>query len=216
MNVLIAEDDEKMSKIMTLYFKKAGYTVNTVFNGGDAVSYMAEHPVDLLLLDWMMPDKNGIEVCREVRLLNMPVKIIMITAKTTPESELLGLTVGADDYIKKPFDMDVLLLRVKKICHLENVLSYQDLSLNIDTSEVTKNNIPLDLTKKEFTLLSFFMSHPKIILSREKLLNHVWGMDYFGDTRTVDTHVRRLRKKIGEEYIQTKVGMGYVLGESND
>lgn len=149
-------------------------------------------------------------------MLDIPIKIIMITAKTTTDDELLGLTVGADDYIKKPFDMKILLLRIKKLCKLEKVLRYKDISLNPDTREVLQREQVLDLTAKEYELLKYLLSNQKMILSREQILNHVWGKDYFGDARTVDTHIRRLRKKLGDSYIQTKIGAGYSMGDLNE
>lgn len=216
MRILIAEDDENMCKILKIYLQKEGYHVDNVLNGEDAVSYLELNKVDLLLLDWMLPRKNGIEVCQEIKQMNLPVKIIMITAKTTTENELLGLTVGADDYIRKPFDMNVLLLRIKKLCNVESELKYRNLVLNPTTHEVYKDHRPLELTKKEFELLKYFLVNQKIVLSRDQILSHVWEIDYFGDGRTVDTHVRRLRKKLGESYIQTKIGTGYVMGDMDE
>lgn len=216
MRILIAEDDENMCRILKLYLQKEGHAVETVFDGEDAVSYLEKNKVDLLLLDWMMPNKNGIEVCQELRMMNVPVKIIMITANTSADSEWLGLTVGADDYIKKPFDMSVLLLRIRKLCHLGSELKYKDIILKPEAHEVFKNHQALELTKKEFELLRYFLANQKMVLSREQILNHVWGMDYFGEIRTVDTHVRRLRKKLGESYIRTKVGTGYIMGEIDE
>lgn len=216
MKILIAEDDENMCKILKLYLQKDGYLVDVVYNGKDAVSYWEENTADLLLLDWMLPGKNGIEVCRELKAMDIPVKIIMITAKTTTDDELLGLTVGADDYIRKPFDMNILLLRIKKLCNLERELKHKDISLNPLTHEAFKGHRLLELTKKEYELLKYFLMNQRIILSREQILNHVWGKDYFGEVRTVDTHIRRLRKKIGDAYIQTKIGMGYMMGDINE
>lgn len=214
MHLLIAEDDENMCKILKLYLQKEGYTVDVVSNGEDAISYFESHQADLLLLDWMMPKKSGIEVCKSIRQMQIPVKILMLTAKNHVDDELQGLVIGADDYIRKPFDMKVLLIRIKKLCNVEAVLSFQDLFLNPVTHEVEKNHKRLELTKKEYELLKYFLSNQKVILSREQILNHVWGMDYEGDARTVDTHIRRLRKKIGISYIRTKVGIGYVMGDT--
>lgn len=216
MKILIAEDDENMCKILKLYLQKEGYSVDTVLNGRDAISYFDDKKVDLLLLDWMLPYKNGIEICQELKRMNVPVKIIMITAKTATDNELSGLTAGADDYIRKPFDMKVLLLRIKKLCNLEGEIKYKDIILNPATHEVFKNHQALELTKKEFELLKYFLSNQKMILSREQILSQVWGVDYFGDMRTVDTHIRRLRKKLGKSYIQTKIGTGYMLGELDE
>lgn len=214
MHLLIAEDDENMCKILKLYLQKEGYTVDVVTNGEDALSYFESHQADLLLLDWMMPKKSGIEVCKSIRQMQIPVKILMLTAKTHVDDELQGLVIGADDYLRKPFDMKVLLIRIKKLCNVDAVLSFQDLLLNPVTHEVEKNHQKLELTKKEYELLKYFLSNQKVILSREQILNYVWGMDYEGDARTVDTHIRRLRKKIGISYIQTKVGIGYVMGDA--
>ena len=216
MRILIAEDDDNMCKILKLYLLKEGYSVDVVFNGKDAISYIEKNNVDLLLLDWMLPFKSGIEVCREIKKMDIPVKIIMITAKSSPDHELLGLTVGADDYIRKPFDMNVLLLRIKKLCNLEKELKYKDITLNPVTHKVLKNHQIVELTKKEYELLKYFLLNQKIILSREQILNYVWGKDYFGEIRTVDTHIRRLRKKIGTAYIRTQIGSGYMMGDIDE
>lgn len=171
---------------------------------------------DLLILDWMMPVQDGIQTCREIRALNLPIKILMLTAKGETEHEILGLTSGADDYVRKPFDIKVLLLRIKKLCHLEGILCCGDISLNQETFEVRKGNIPVVLTRTEYELLRYFLTNQRIILTREQLLNQVWGMDFEGDSRTVDTHIRRLRRKIGEEYIKTRIGIGYVMDDRDD
>lgn len=216
MKILIAEDDENMCKILKLYLQKEGYVVDVVFNGADAVSYLETNKADLLLLDWMLPLKTGIEVCRELRQIDIPIKIIMITAKIATSNELSGLTAGADDYIRKPFDMNILLLRIKKLCNLESELKYKDIVLNPTMHEAFKNHQALELTRKEFELLKYFLTNQKMTLSREQILSHVWGMDYFGEIRTIDTHIRRLRKKIGESYIQTKIGIGYIMGDIDE
>lgn len=216
MNILIAEDDLDMQKILRLYLEREGYQVFTVSNGRDAVQYVTEHPVNLILLDWMMPVMDGIGACREIRSLNIPVKILMLTAKGEAGHEITGLTCGADDYLRKPFDMEILLLRIKKLCCLEHNLRYKDLLLNQDTFQVTKKGEEILLTKTEFELLRLFLSNQKVILTREQLLDQVWGMDFSGDARTVDSHIRRLRKKIGEDFIKTRIGMGYVMGESHE
>lgn len=171
---------------------------------------------DLLILDWMMPVQDGIQTCREIRALNLPIKILMLTAKGETEHEILGLTSGADDYVRKPFDIKVLLLRIKKLCRLEGILCCGDISLNQETFEVRKGGNPVVLTRTEYELLRYFLNNQRITLTREQLLNHVWGMDFEGDSRTVDTHIRRLRRKIGEEYIKTRIGIGYVISDRKD
>ena len=140
---------------------------------------------DLLILDWMMPVQDGIQTCREIRALNLPIKILMLTAKGETEHEILGLTSGADDYVRKPFDIKVLLLRIKKLCRLEGILCCGDISLNQETFEVRKGGNPVVLTRTEYELLRYFLNNQRIILTREQLLNHVWGMDFEGDSRSL-------------------------------
>ncbi len=214
MYILIVEDDLDMQKILKLYLQKDGYQVHVVPNGQEAIDFLAEQPVDLVLLDWMMPIQDGIQTCRVIRQLQIPAKILMLTAKGQTQDEITGLTCGADDYLRKPFDIQVLLLRIRKLCKTELILRVQDISLNLETLVVTKENERLTLTKTEFELLKCFLSNPRQVLSREYLLDRIWGMDFEGDIRTVDTNIRRLRKKIGEDMIQTRVGLGYVMGES--
>ncbi len=214
MHILIAEDDTDMQKILKLYLQKDGYVVSVVSNGKEAIAFLSEHVVDLVLLDWMMPIQDGIQTCRDIRQLHIPTKILMLTAKGENEDEVQGLTCGADDYLRKPFDIQVLLLRIRKLCQTEDILSYQDILLNSQTMEVTKKGERISLTKTEYELLKFFLVNQRRILSRDMLLDHIWGMDYEGDIRAVDTAIRRLRKKIGENMIQTKIGLGYILGES--
>ena len=214
MHILIAEDDTDMQKILKLYLQKDGYVVSVVSNGKEAIAFLSEHVVDLVLLDWMMPIQDGIQTCRDIRQLHIPTKILMLTAKGENEDEVQGLSCGADDYLRKPFDIQVLLLRIRKLCQTEDILFYQDILLNSQTMEVTKKGERISLTKTEYELLKFFLANQRRILSRDMLLDHIWGMDYEGDIRAVDTAIRRLRKKIGENMIQTKIGLGYILGES--
>lgn len=216
MNILIAEDEADMQKILRLYLQKEGYHVDTVSDGKAAVRFLTEHHVDLLVLDWMMPVQDGIRTCQEIRALHLPVKILMLTARGENEHEILGLSCGANDYMRKPFDIQILLLRIKKLCNLEGILKYQDITLNQDTFEVRKGGEIITLTRTEYDLLRYFLSNQRMILTRDQLLDHIWGMDFEGDMRTVDTHVRRLRKKIGGESIRTRIGMGYVMGGENE
>lgn len=211
MHILIVEDDLDMQKILKLYLQKEGFIVSTVSNGQDAIDFLSETQVHLVILDWMMPVKDGIQTCREIRLLKIPVKILMLTAKGENEDEIKGLTCGADDYLRKPFHIQILLLRVRKLCRGEKLLSFQDIRLNSDTMEVTKQGERILLTKTEYELLKCFLSNQNQVLSREFLLDHIWGMDYEGDIRTVDTTIRRLRMKIGESMIQTRIGLGYTM-----
>lgn len=213
MHILIAEDDHDMQKILQLYLLKEGFQVSVVDHGKAAIDFLVREAVDVVLLDWMMPVQDGIQTCKEIRRLKIPTKILMLTAKGENQDEIQGLTCGADDYLRKPFDIQVLLLRIRKLCCSENVLSYRDLVLNPTTMEVTKQGEKIFLTKTEYELLKLFLSNQQCIFSRETLLDRIWGMDYEGGIRAVDTAIRRLRKKIGEDSIQTRIGLGYVMGE---
>lgn len=211
MKILLAEDDKEMQKILKIYLEREGYHLVIASDGEEALDYVVSEEFDLVILDWMMPKKDGMELCQDIRRMEIPVKILMLTAKNTSEDELKGLVSGADEYIAKPFDMSVLLIRIKKMLRGEHILRFENLSLNCDTFDVVKNNEKLNLTRKEYDLLYYFMSNINIVLTREQLLDNVWGIDYEGDIRTVDTHVKRLRKKIGDGYIKTKIGMGYTM-----
>ncbi|MGX7025231.1 response regulator transcription factor [Vagococcus hydrophili] len=216
MEILLAEDDLQMKKIIKIYLEKEGYVVTTVSNGVEAMDILVKKEFDLIILDWMMPKKDGVTVCKEIRQINLPIKILMVTAKNSSVDELRGLVAGADDYITKPFDMAILLVKIKKMIKSEYVLTVNNLSLNPTTREVKDSGVCIDLTKREYDLLSYFMCNLNIVLTREQLLDNVWGMNYEGDTRTVDTHVKRLRKKIGEQFIMTKIGVGYVMESSHE
>ena len=211
--ILIAEDDLDLQKIVRLYLEQAGFRVLCADNGRQAMDYLTSGGVDLAVLDWMMPLMDGLAVCREIRSLHLPVKVIMLTAKGETSHEIMGLSVGADDYVRKPFEPQVLLLRIKRLCAQEGVIRFRDIALNQDTFEVTLAGERLSLTRTEYELLRCFLRHPRVTLTRQQLLDQVWGMDYLGDARTVDTHIGRLRQKIGPSYIRTRVGLGYVLGE---
>lgn len=216
MKILIAEDNPDMLKILTLYLTKEGYEVVAVTDGEEAIAYLLEHKVDLAILDWMMPQKSGIEVCRDIRNFQLPVKVMMLTAKNSVEDEISSLSYGADEYIRKPFEPRVLLLRIKKLCGEGSALRLGRLSLNPESRTVTEGNRAIRMTKTEFELLWYFMLNPGKVLSREMILEKVWGTDYDGDIRTVDTHIRRLRNKIGEAYLVTHIGCGYSLENIHD
>lgn len=213
MKILVAEDNPDMQKILSLYLKKEGYEVAAAADGEETIAYLLEHTVDLVILDWMMPKKSGIEVCRDIRNFKLPVKVMMLTAKNGVEDEVAGLSYGADEYIRKPFEPRILLLRIKKLCGDGESLHMGRLTLNPTARTVMEGKAAVRLTKTEFDLLWYFMINPNRVLSREMILEKVWGIDYDGDIRTVDTHIRRLRNKIGESYIVTHVGCGYSMEE---
>lgn len=205
-----------MLKIIRLYLEKAGHEVGVATDGEQALEELYNQNYDLIISDWMMPHMSGVELCRRVRALEIPVKIIMLTAKSQVSDEIIGLKEGADDYIKKPFEPQLLLLRIEKMFNLENELKCKDISLNFKTSTVFVRGKELKLTNKEWLLLEYLMKNKGTTLSRNKLIETVWGLEYDGDERTLDTHIKRLRDKIGKEYITTFVGIGYRLDEPNE
>jgi DNA-binding response OmpR family regulator len=211
MNILLAEDEPAMSDILQVYLKNEGYAVTVANDGEEALEAIHATHFDLLILDWMMPKLNGIEVAKVAKTLS-DVKIIMITAKSTQEDEWLSLNSGMDDFIRKPFDPRVLMLRVKRQLNVDQILNYEALSLNLEAKQVKLGGQTLELTAKEYELLCYFMRNSEKVLSRQQLVDAVWGYDFDGDYRTVDTQVKRLRTKIGESFIKTIRGMGYQFG----
>lgn len=210
MNVLIADDEKHMVKILSAYFKKEGFNTIEAKDGKEALDLFHLHKVDLAILDWMMPNVSGVDACKYIKE-NSNVKVLILTAKTQNEDEIEALNCGADEYIKKPFDPRILLLRAKKLVNFNNEINISDININLDEQKVYKNGELLKLTKLEYDLLTVFVRNRGIILSRDKLVDLVWGLEYEGDYRTVDTHIRRLRTKIGENIIKTYRGIGYSM-----
>lgn len=223
--VLIVDDEKNIVDIIAFNLKKEGYEVATAMDGEEGLSRVLELDPDLILLDVMMPKMDGYEVCRKVReKKNTP--IIMLTARAEEVDKVLGLELGADDYVTKPFGIRELMARVKanlrrKIVKEalpdtanENIQSYGQLAVDLDRYEVTKNGKSVDLTYREFELLKFLAQQKTQVFTREALLEKVWGYEYFGDVRTVDVTIRRLREKVEDDpgkptYIITKRGVGY-------
>ena len=215
--ILVVDDEALMRKLVKDFLVKKDYEVVEAENGEVALDkFYADSAISLIILDVMMPKLNGWEVCKEIRATSK-IPIIMLTAKSTEADELLGFELGVDEYIAKPFSPRILSARVDAILRRANKLTGDDL-LNIGGIEinrvahiVTIDSQNVELSYKEFELLTFFMENEGIALSREKILNHVWNYDYFGDARTIDTHVKKLRSKMGEkgDKIKTIWGMGY-------
>lgn len=199
-----------MIKILSSYFEKEGFKTILAKDGEEALNLFSSNTIDLAILDWMMPKINGIDVCKYIKE-NSSAKILILTAKGETENELEALNCGADEYVKKPFDPRVLIMRAKKLLDVnENIVAY-DLKVDIKSKKVYKGGELVPLTKIEFELIKCLIRNKGIILCREKLLDLVWGLEYEGDYRTVDTHIRRLRSKVGEEIIKTHRGLGYSL-----
>ena len=214
--VLVVEDEPNMRRLIKDFLKKDGYKVWEAENGREALEKFESEEFDLIILDVMMPELDGWVVCREIRRSSQ-VPIVFLTAKVQENDELFGFELEADDYITKPFSLKVLSARIKALLKKQNnggeQLKNGDLFLDYEKHTVSKRGVDLELTPKEFDLLLYFMKNKGIALSREKILNKIWGYDYFGDLRTVDTHIKRLRKKIGEEFIETVRGFGYKFRE---
>lgn len=215
MKILIVDDEEKLLKILKKYFEVEGFSVETALDGEEAIFKIDENKIDLVILDWMIPKISGIEVCKYIKE-NTNAKVLMLTARTQFDDELEALNIGADEYVKKPFDIRVLVMRGKKLLNLEKNFRFKNIDINFESQKVYRDGENLNLTKIEFELLKCFVKNKGIILSRGKIIDLVWGVDYDGDPRTVDTHIRRLRRKIGEDVIKTYRGIGYSLeGEIN-
>lgn len=212
MNILIADDELDMLKILQNYFQREGFTVFTATNGEEALTVFYQEKIDLAILDWMMPKIDGMMVCREMKK-TQKIKVLMLTARDTGEDELQALAEGADDYVNKPFYPKVLIMRAKKLLQIEAIQQLHDVSFDVTSKRVWRAGTEIELTKTEFDLLRIFSQNRRQILTRDQLLDLVWGLDYMGDPRTVDTHIRRLREKIGENIIQTHRGIGYSTSE---
>ncbi len=222
--ILVIDDESRMRKLVRDFLTKKGYEVLEASNGEEAMEiFYEDKEIDLLILDVMMPKMDGWEVCREVRK-SSKVPIIMLTAKADERDELLGFELGVDEYVTKPFSPKILVARVEAILRRssvnndDGVINAGDIVMNKNAHEVFVGDKPIELSYKEFELLSYFIDNQGIALSRERILNNVWNYDYFGDARTIDTHVKKLRNKLGErgEYIKTIWGMGYKFEVSKE
>lgn len=215
--ILVVDDESRMRKLVKDFLTKSGYEVQEAADGSEALDlFFAQKNISLVILDIMMPKVDGWQVCREIRTYSN-VPIIMLTARGDERDELQGFQLGVDEYISKPFSPKILVARVEAILrrtsqvNTEEELEAGGIRLDKAAHIVTIADQKVELSYKEFELLAYFMENKGIALSREKILNHVWDYDYFGDARTIDTHVKKLRSKMGEkgELIKTIWGMGY-------
>jgi DNA-binding response OmpR family regulator len=220
--ILIVEDEEKISRFLELELNHEGYDVAQAFDGKKALDLLENNTYDLVILDVMLPKLNGMAVLRRLRKFSS-VPVIMLTAKDDTMDKVMGLDSGADDYLTKPFEIEELLARIrvclkrlkKKEVKKNNCLNFNQLEINTDMMTVSFSDEPIDLTKKEYELLKFLVENKRIVLSRDLILNKVWGYDYYGDTNIVDVYIRYLRSKIDEPFnqkiIHTVRGVGYIL-----
>lgn len=216
LKILVVDDEARMRKLVKDFLTIKGFSVLEAADGEEAVDcFFNQKEISLIILDVMMPKMDGWEVCKTIRKFSQ-VPIIMLTARGEERDELQGFKLGVDEYISKPFSPKILVARVEAILRRTNsssseIVEVGGICINKAARMVTIDQKTIDLSYKEFELLSYFVENQGIALSREKILNHVWNYDYFGDARTIDTHVKKLRSKMGEkgEYIRTIWGMGY-------
>lgn len=217
LKIMVVDDESRMRKLVKDFLTKSNYEVIEAADGAQAVDiFFEENDIALIILDVMMPKMDGWQVCKEIREYSK-VPIIMLTAKSDERDELLGFELGVDEYISKPFSPKILVARVEAILRrtsqfgADEVLEAGGISINKAAHSVSSDGVPVELSYKEFELLTYFMENKGIALSREKILNSVWNYDYFGDARTIDTHVKKLRSKLGSkgDLIKTIWGMGY-------
>ncbi len=218
--ILLIEDDIKLAQFIEMELSCEGYEVSMAHNGLDGLSQARTSLPDIVILDWMMPGISGVEICRRLRSTGSKVPIILVTAKDEIGDRVAGLDAGADDYVIKPFSIEELLARIRS--HLRrtkeedrNLLQFEDLSLNRLTREVFRLGYAIELTVREFELLDYLMTHPHQVMTRDLILEHVWGYDFGGDSNVIEVYVRTLRQKLEvnqtSRLIQTVRGIGYVL-----
>ncbi len=219
LRALVVDDDKNICELIRLYMEKDGYTVETANDGKSALSKFSENPPAIVVLDIMLPVLDGIEVLKEIRRTSA-IPVIMLTAKGETFDKVLGLELGADDYVVKPFEPKELMARVKAVLRrfesktsTNKEVSYPNINVNLNTYELKVGGKTIELPPKEIELLYFLASHPNKVFTRDQLLDEVWGYDFYGDSRTVDVHIKRLREKLEgyEKFWQLKTvwGVGY-------
>lgn len=220
--ILIVEDEAKLAQFIELELKYEGYEVTIATDGFTGLTQARELNPDLLILDWMLPGISGLEICRRLRQTNNTIPVILLTAKDEISDRVEGLDAGADDYVVKPFSIEELFARVR--AHLRrnheeetDTFQFSDLKLNTSTREVYRRDRAIELTAKEFELLRYLLLHPRQVLTRDQILERVWGYDFMGDSNIIEVYIRYLRLKLEEKgeprIIQTVRGVGYVLRE---
>lgn len=228
MRILVVEDNENVATMIEMFFSKEGIQGEFITDGVKGFERAQEDSWDCLILDWMLPGMDGITICRKIREKNKDIPIIMLTAKDTESDQVLGLEIGADDYVTKPFSPLTLMARIKAVTRRyraqdaanTDFIETNRFKINKSTRDVMLDGRPItNLTPKEFDLLCYFAQHPKQVFSRDQLLEKVWGYDFYGDDRTVDVHIKRLRNKVGtdkEPFFKTVWGVGYKFEENQD
>lgn len=223
--ILIIEDEQKIARVLELELQFEGYETGVAHSGTDGLILYREQQWDLILLDVMLPGMNGLDVLKRIRATEYDTPVLLLTAKDAVCDKVEGLNLGANDYITKPFEMEELLARIRVTLRFRQKETFEEadpylltvghLSVHTQMREVSWYGKLVELTKREFELLAYFAAHPKQVLTREQILDAVWGYDYYGDTNVVDVYVRYLRQKLGPQLIQTVRGVGYVLKEGS-
>ncbi|ADI62950.1 response regulator transcription factor [Trichormus azollae] len=220
-HILLVEDEVKLARFIELELSYEGYQVSVAYDGLTALTAARQLNLDLIILDWMLPGVSGLEICRRLRASGDKVPIILLTAKDEVSACVAGLDAGADDYVVKPFSLEELLARVR--AHLRrsketdsaDILMFDDLSLNRSTGEVYRGQRLVELTAKEFDLLDYLLTHPRQVITRDRILEEVWGYDFMGDSNVIEVYIRYLRLKLEanneKRLLQTVRGVGYVL-----
>lgn len=222
MRVLVVEDEKDLNRVITRKLKAEGYSVDSCFDGAEALDYMEMTPYDVIVMDIMMPEKNGYQVLKEMREKGNRSPVLFLTARDALEDRVKGLDLGADDYLVKPFHFEELMARIRVMLRrnhgsVSNRLALADLTLDCDTHEVRQGEKRIELSAKEFSILEYMLRNKGIVLSREKLETHIWNYEYQGASNMIDVYIRYLRLKIDKEFepklIHTVRGVGYVLRE---
>ncbi|PSB01677.1 response regulator transcription factor [Merismopedia glauca] len=221
-NILLVEDEVKLARFIELELNSEGYQVSVAHDGMTGLTLARESSPELVVLDWMLPELSGLEVCRRLRSTGNKVPVILLTARDDVSDRVAGLDAGADDYVVKPFSIEELLARIR--AHLrrtketeDNILQFQDLTLNRLTHQVYREQRAIELTAKEFDLLEYLLGHPRQVFTKDQILENVWGYDFMGDSNIIEVYIRYLRLKLEEKgekrLIQTVRGVGYALRE---
>lgn len=223
-SILIVEDDEKIARVIQLELEYEGYEVSVAHTGRDGLSMIEDKEIDLVILDVMIPELNGMEVLRRIRHISNEIVIIMLTARSSVYDKVSGLDLGANDYMTKPFEIEELLARIRTNLRFKpqnfselasDVHVIHSITIHTNTREVYKNETIVELTPREYELLLYLVKNKNRALEREQILNEVWGFDYYGDTNVVDVYIRYLRKKLTDskedDFIQTVRGVGYMI-----
>ncbi len=226
MKILVVEDEKDLNKIITKYLKKSNYSVDSAYDGEEALDYINVGEYDVIILDIMMPKMNGYDFIKQIRRDKNNVAVLMLTAKDSLEDKVKGLDLGADDYLVKPFEFDELLARIRAMLRRNyresatNILVIGDVELDTVKKSVTKNGSIIELTAKEYEVLEYLLRNKNHILSREQIREHVWDFDYEGESNIIDVLIKNIRQKIDdnkeESIIQTKRGAGYVIREDKE